>query len=309
MPQLIDRHSRGVFIIAATPFAEDGALDLESADSLVDFYKGCGVHGMTILGVMGEAPKLTPDESLAFARRMIARADMPVIVGVSGGGFAGMKRLAHEVMAMGAAGVMVAPPPGTAPEDRVEGYYAAVCNTLGPDVPICLQDYPQLTGVKISAASILRLTAAHPQIVMLKHEDWPGLNKLTAVRRGSDTAEVPRISILTGNSALFLAEEMARGADGAMTGYCYPEMLVEVVRASVAGDADRASDIFEAHLPLVRYEQQPGLGLALRKEVLRRRGAIASAALRAPGPKMSAEDAVELDRMLARLETRLKELG
>ncbi|MEO1724731.1 MAG: dihydrodipicolinate synthase family protein [Pseudomonadota bacterium] len=305
----IDRHSRGVFIIAATPFAENGALDSESADSMVDFYRGTGVDGITILGVMGEAPKLSAEESLSFAQRVIARAGLPVIVGVSGGGLDPMRRLAHEAMNAGAAGVMVAPPAGTGPEDRVEAYFTSVCAALGPDVPICLQDYPALTGVKISATSILRLTSTHPQIVMLKHEDWPGLNKLTAVRRGSDTAEVPRLSILTGNSALFLDEEMARGADGAMTGFCFPEMLVEVVAAHASGARDRASDLFEAYLPLIRYEQQPSLGLAIRKEVLRRRGAIASSALRAPGPRLTPEDVSELERLLDRLDTRLKELG
>ncbi|MEL7174687.1 MAG: dihydrodipicolinate synthase family protein [Pseudomonadota bacterium] len=305
----IHRHTRGVFIIAATPFSDDGALDLESAERMVDFYRAAGVDGITILGVMGEAPKLSAEESVDFARRVIGRAGVPVVVGVSGGGLEPMRRLTQEVMAVGAAGVMVAPPAGLGPEDRVEGYFASVCAALGPDVPVCLQDYPALTGVKISAASILRLTREHPQILMLKHEDWPGLNKLTAVRRGSGTAEVPRLSILTGNSALFLDEELARGADGAMTGFCFPEMLVEVVAAHAAGARDRASDLFEAYLPLIRYEQQPGLGLAIRKEVLRRRGAITSAAVRAPGPRLSAEDVADLDRLLSRLDTRLKELG
>ncbi|MEL6767429.1 MAG: dihydrodipicolinate synthase family protein [Pseudomonadota bacterium] len=305
----IHRHTRGVFIIAATPFSEDGALDLASTDRMVDFYRDTGVHGITILGVMGEASKLSAEESLSFARRVISRAGVPVVVGVSGGGLDPMRRLAHEAMTAGASGVMIAPPAGMGPEDRVESYFASVCAALGPDIPVCLQDYPALTGVKISAASILRLTATHPQIVMLKHEEWPGLNKLTAVRRGCDTPDVPRLSILTGNSALFLDEEMARGADGAMTGFCFPEMLVAVVAAHAAGARDRASDLFEAYLPLIRYEQQPGLGLAIRKEVLRRRGAIASAAVRAPGPRLSAEDVSELDRLLARLDTRLKELG
>ncbi|MEO1776363.1 MAG: dihydrodipicolinate synthase family protein [Pseudomonadota bacterium] len=307
-PEPIHRDTRGVFIIAATPFAQDGALDLDSAERLVDFYAGCGVNGMTILGVMGEAPKLTPDEARAFAARMIARAPFPVIVGVSGGGLDAMRALAQDVMAMGAAGVMVAPPAGTAPEDRVAAYYAAVCHHLGPDVPVCLQDYPQLTGVKISTDTILRLTVEHPQIVMLKHEDWPGLAKLSAIRTAEAAGERPRLSILTGNSALFLAQEMARGADGAMTGYCYPEMLVQVVQGW-GTDPDRAEDIFDAHLPLVRYEQQPGLGLAVRKEVLRRRGAIASAAVRAPGPKLSAADQAEVTRLIARLDRRLAALG
>lgn len=310
MPDLIHRQSSGVFVIAATPFADDGRLDLESTDQMVDFYLGCGVSGMTVLGIMGEAPKLSQDESTTFARRVLKRiaGRVPVVVGVSSGGLDPMKALTDEVMAAGAAGVMVSPPAGTGPEDRVKAYFAQVCHALGLDVPVCLQDYPQANSVKISVETILELTTEHRQIVMLKHEDWPGLNKLSRVREGSGIAGVPRLSILTGNSALFLPEEMARGADGAMTGFAYPEMMVQVVELA-RSNRDRAEDIFDAYLPLVRYEQQFGLGLAIRKETLRRRGAIASAKVRAPGPAMSGTDHEELTRLVARLGKRLKELG
>ena len=311
MADLIDRHSQGVFVIAATPFTDDGALDLESTDRMVDFYLGTGVTGMTILGIMGEAPKLSGEESLAFARRVLDRTKgrIPVVVGASAAGLDPMRALTHEVMAAGAAGVMVAPTNGLAPEDRVRGYFAAVCDALGPDVPVCLQDYPMTTGVRMSVDTILGLTRDHDQIVMLKHEDWPGLTKLSQVRERSGQGDVPRISILTGNSALFLAEEMRRGADGAMTGFAFPEMMVEVVRLSLAGDHDRAADVFDAYLPLVRYEQQLGLGLAIRKETLRRRGAIASAHVRKPGPAMTPADHDDLTRLTGRLEKRLKEIG
>lgn len=309
MTQLIDRHTRGVYVIAATPFSEDGALDLASADRMVDFYMGTGVNGMTILGVLGEAPKLAPEEALEFARRTISRARVPVIVGVSAPGLDAMRRLAHEAMAMGAAGVMVQPLPAHTTEAKVKAYFGQVCAALGPEVPVCYQDYPQLTNVHVSVETLLALTSDHPQLVMLKHEDWPGLSKLEQVRAGSGTGDVPRISILCGNSGLFLPQEMARGADGAMTGYCYPEMMVQVVDASTKGDRDRAEDIFDVHLPMVRYEQQPGLGLAVRKEVLRRRGAIACARLRAPGPALSAADHDDIGRLMARLERRLGELG
>lgn len=310
MPDLIHRQSSGVFVIAATPFADDGRLDLESTDRMVDFYLSCGVTGMTILGIMGEAPKLSHNEAITFARRVLDRiaGRVPVVVGVSAGGLDPMKALTAEVMQAGAAGVMVAPPAGAGPEDRIKGYFAGVCHALGADVPVCLQDYPQANGVKISVETILELTAEQPQIVMLKHEDWPGLDKLSRVRAGSGKAGVPHLSILTGNSALFLPEELARGADGAMTGFAYPEMMVQVVNLAQR-DRDRAEDIFDAYLPLVRYEQQFGLGLAIRKETLRRRSAIASAKVRAPGPVMSRTDHEELTRLIARLEKRLKELG
>ena len=311
MTQRIDRHSAGVFIIAATPFAEDGALDLASTDRMVDFYLDCGVSGMTILGIMGEAPKLSGEETLGFARHVLDRVGgrVPVVVGVSGAGLDNMARLAHAVMEAGAAGVMVAPMPGLATEAKLRGYFAQVCAALGPEVPICLQDYPQTTGVQFSVETILALTRDHPQIVMLKHEDWPGLTKLSRVRAESGTGETPRMSILVGNAALFLPQEMQRGADGAMTGFAYPEMLVQVVERHKAGDIDGAEDLFDAYLPMVRYEQQLGVGLAIRKEILHRRGVLGSPAVRAPGPALTARDREELTRLMARLDRKLEELG
>lgn len=307
----IDRHTRGVFIIAATPFTETGAVDETSIDSLTDFYLGCGVTGMTILGIMGEANKLTAEEARGVASRILRRVDgrIPVVVGVSSPGLDNLKSLSRFAMDQGAAGVMVAPTPGPAVEDRVRGYFHQVCEALGPDVPVCLQDFPQTTGVPISAATILTLTRECPQIVTLKHEDCPGLAKVSAVRNGSATADTPRISILCGNGGLYLPQELARGADGAMTGFAYPEMLVEVVRTHQAGDADRAEDIFDAYLPILRYEQQPGYGLAVRKTVLKHRGAIACSRTRAPGPKLTATDEAELMRLIARTEANVKELS
>lgn len=307
---MIHRNSNGVFVIAATPFTADGALDLESTDRMVDFYLEVGVSGMTILGIMGEAPKLTSDEQLTFARHVLARVNgrVPVVVGVSGPGLDNMKRLTSSVMDAGAAGVMVAPMPSLNTDMKQKGYFAQVCQTLGADVPICLQDYPQTTGVNFSVETLLDIFRAHEQIVMLKHEEWPGLTKLSRIR--AETGEGDgRLSILTGNSALFLPQEMQRGADGAMTGFAYPEMMVQVVARHMAGDVDGAEDLFDAYLPLVRYEQQLGLGLAIRKEVLHRRGVLASAKVRAPGPSLSALDKAELTRLTARLEAKLAALA
>ena len=304
MTQRIDRQSDGLFVIAATPFDADGALDLDSADRMTDFYLGCGVSGITILGVMGEAPKLAAEEARAFAARVLARAAgrVPVIVGVSAPGVGALAGLARYAMDHGAAGVMVAPAAGLATEEKVADYIAQVCAALGPDVPVCFQDYPQATGVQVSAAAVLRLAADHAQIVMFKHEDRPGLNKLSRLRAGCRDA--PRLSILCGAGGLHLPQELARGADGAMTGFAWPEVLAEVIRRHRAGDADGAEDLFDAWLPLIRHEQQPGVGLALRKEALRRRGAIACAATRAPGPSLSRLDHDELTRLIARISAR-----
>ena len=310
MSNLINRYSEGVFIISATPFAEDGELDLSSTDRLVDFYLESGVSGMTILGIMGEAQKLTADESLRFGKHVINRVGgrVPIVVGVSGASLDNMRRLSHSVMDAGAAGVMVAPMPGLGTETKLNQYFKQVCKTLGAEVPICLQDYPQTTGVQFSVETILKLTRENEQIVMLKHEDWPGLTKLSRVRTESDTSSTPRMSILVGNAALFLPQELQRGADGAMTGFAYPEMLVQVVDLHKSGKVDQAEDLFDAYLPMVRYEQQLGLGLAIRKEILHRRGLLKSPKVRSPGPSLTELDHSELTRLMDRLEIKLKEL-
>jgi 4-hydroxy-tetrahydrodipicolinate synthase len=296
----------GVYIISATPFREDGALDDQSADSLVEFYLSKGVTGMTILGMMGEAPKLSSDEALAFMSHMLARVAgrVPVIVGVSNAGLANLVALSHAAMDQGAAGVMIAPPRGLGTDAKIYDYFSQCFEALGPDVPVCYQDFPLSTGVSLSADLFLKMVADFPQLVMLKHEDWPGLNKLSTIRASKGR----RVSILCGNGGIFLPEEMMRGADGAMTGFAYPEMLVEVVRLCNTGDTDAASDLFDAYLPIIRLEQQPGAGLAVRKEILRRRGALVCNTARAPGPRLSAADHDEITRLMERLERRLEEL-
>jgi 4-hydroxy-tetrahydrodipicolinate synthase len=308
MPKL-DESAAGVYIIACTPFGEDGALDLDSADRMVDFYAARGVTGITLLGMMGEAPKLTHDEARALVRRVLARAGaLPVVVGVSAPGFAPMRELAQAVMDDGAAGVMVAPPGTMRTDEQLYGYFATVAETLG-DMPWILQDYPLAAGVQIPSSVIARVVKDMQRCVMLKHEDWPGLAKITWLRARMSSGELRRISILVGNGGLFLPEELARGADGAMTGFAYPEMMVEVWKAVSSGRIDRAQDVFDAYLPLARYEQQPGIGLAIRKYVLCKRGAIATPALRKPGPQLSQLDIAEIDRLIARQERRLRALG
>jgi 4-hydroxy-tetrahydrodipicolinate synthase len=307
----IDASVSGVYLIAVTPFAEDGSLDLASTDRMVDFYLNCGVTGLTILGIMGEATKLTADESRTFVKRVLARVAgrVPVIVGASAPGFAPMRELTESVMEMGAAGVMVAPPSTVRTDDQIAAYFDMVNETLGPNVPWALQDHPVSTGVQMSTAVILRILKNSPACVMLKHEDCPGLAKLSAIRAASDRGDVKRVSILTGNGGgLFLPEELSRGADGAMTGFAYPEMMVDVCRAHAAGDIEKAHDIFDAYLPLARYEQQAGIGLAVRKHIMAERGVIASAAIRKPGPKLSAADIADIARLTKRQTRRLQEI-
>ena len=311
MNPLLDATAKGVYTISATPFTETGEIDWASVDSLVEFYLQCGVSGLTLLGMMGEAQKLSDVESVEFTRRFLRRVDgrVPVIVGVSNAGTTNLVELGRIAMDAGACGVMIAPLTGLKTESAIIGYFGDVISRLGDRVPVVYQDYPQSTQADISARSFLEIVDAHPSVVMFKHEDCPGLKKLSQLRKACDGAARRYISILVGNGGLYVPQELHRGADGIMTGFAYPEMLVAVCSLFQAGQTEEAEDLFDLYLPLVRHEQQPGFGLAVRKEILRRRGAIRSAAVRAPGPKLDAEDVRELDRLLARLERRLRERG
>jgi 4-hydroxy-tetrahydrodipicolinate synthase len=308
----LNRSATGVYLITVTPFTDSGELDLVSTDRMVDFLLETGVTGLTVLGIMGEAPKLTAQESRIFVKQVLARVAgrVPVVVGASAAGFAPMRELTESVMDMGAAGVMVAPPGTVKTNEQIVAYFDMVNETLGPKVPWVLQDHPVATGVQMSPDVILKILKNSPQCVMLKHEDCPGLAKLSAIRAASDRGELERVSILTGNGGgLFLPEELTRGADGAMTGFAYPEMMVDVCRAHAAGDVERAHDLFDAYLPLARYEQQAGVGLAVRKHIFAERGIIASAAVRKPGPKLSAADLADIARLTERQQRRLAALS
>jgi 4-hydroxy-tetrahydrodipicolinate synthase len=298
---LLTHEAKGVFPIAPTPFHPDGSLDLASLDRLADFYSGCGVSGVTVLGQLGEASKLEHREAVTVAARMVRRMQVPVVVGVSAPGFAAMRALARDVLDAGAAGVMIAPPNTLRSDDAIVGYFRQAAEAIGADVPFVLQDYPLTFQVVMTPAVIRRIVAECPSCVMLKHEDWPGLDKISALRGYEQEGSMRHVSILCGNNGLFLDFEMERGADGANTGYAFPDLLIDVVRLSAEGRRDAAHDLFDAHLPLLRYEQQPGVGLSVRKYILMRRGLLSSDALRAPRAAFSAAARAEVDYLLARV--------
>ncbi|RUU47459.1 dihydrodipicolinate synthase family protein [Mesorhizobium sp. M6A.T.Ca.TU.002.02.2.1] len=293
--------AKGVYPIAATPFNADMSVDYDSVDRLTEFYQDTGATGMTILGILGEAQKLEPEESLTIARRVIARSRVPVVVGMSNPSFAAMRRLAREVTDAGAAGVMLAPASHLRSDEQIAAYFHHCVEAIGPDVPWALQDYPLTLSVVLSVPMISRIMKEHPSCVMLKAEDWPGLEKISAIRKLQAAGDLRKFSILTANGGLFLDFEPERGSDGAMTGYAFPDMLVELDRLHREGERDAAHDLFDAHLPLIRFEQQQGVGLAVRKYVLMRRGAITSDVQRSPRSSLTPTGRSEVDYLLERL--------
>ena len=299
------QNAKGVYIVTQTPFDENGAVDFASIDSLMDFYIEHGADGFTVLGVAGEAAKLTPAEAEAVAERFVRRAQgKPVVVGVSNPSLAQLSGLTAKAMDLGAAGVMIAPPTGLKTEEELLNYFGAVFQSIG-NVPTVLQDFPFSTGVWMSVASILELVERHAQIEILKEEDLPTLGKIARLRESKGR----KISILTGNNGVYLPLELARGIDGPMAGFSHPEMLSQVYRLYQQGKVEEAHDVFDAYLPLLAHENQSQWGVAVRKEVLRRRGAIRHATMRQPGPRLNGQDLADIDLLLRRQAARLAAQG
>ncbi|MCB8822252.1 dihydrodipicolinate synthase family protein [Microvirga rosea] len=291
----------GVYAIAPTPFLANGQIDNESVDRMTDFYEETGCKGITALGIMGEAHKLEADEAHSVAARIIKRASIPVVIGVSAPGFAAMRRLAHFAMDQGAAGVMIAPAPNLRTDDQIVSYFRQAIEEIGSDIPWVLQDYPLTLNVIMTPSVIQKIVNENPSCVMLKHEDWPGLEKISSLRKSQADGSLRPFSILCGNGGLFLDMEMRRGADGAMTGYAFVDALVEIVSLFQAGKQVEAQDLYDAHLPFLRYEQQQGIGLAIRKYVMMRRGILSSDVQRRPGPALTAPARGDIEMLLGRL--------
>ena len=298
----LNEQTKGVFVISATPFCPDESLDIEGTEQLLDFYLGCGVTGITILGVMGEANKMTDTEAETFAKRALRHLDgkVPVIVGVTHSALTAIRSLAHLAMDNGASGVMLQPIPGLKSDDSVVHYFEQVFETIGPGVPVVYQDFPQASAVHLSPSAWSRMVHAFPDLVMLKHEDCPGLPKLTKIREMERKGEQRRVSILTGNNGLYFPQELHRGADGAMTGFAYPDVLVGVYNLFNEGRSGKAEDLFDRFLPMNRHEQQLGFGLPVRKEILHRRGALRHATARKPVYQLTDIDIAEIDRFMER---------
>jgi 4-hydroxy-tetrahydrodipicolinate synthase len=304
---MLDETAKGIFTIAATPFLPNGALDFDSLKNMVDAYIEKGATGLTILGMMGEADKLTSEESIAVIQTVTKHCTVPVIVGVSAPGFSAMTMVSDAAMAAGATGVMVAPPSRLRTDAQIIQYYQDTSEALG-QIPFVLQDFPLATGVIISISVILKIVENCPNCVMLKHEDWPGLEKITQLRKASE-AGARRISILCGNGGMYFLEELLRGADGAMTGFGYPEMMSQVMTAYETGNLAQARDIFDTYLPMIRYEAQPGMGLAIRKYSLAKQGVITHSTLRKPAALLTQDAIREIDALAQRQDRRLQALS
>ena len=287
---------KGVIPILATPFNDDEDLDLESWRRLLEFMVGLGVDGITILGVLGESNRLTDYEREALIRSAVGTVNkrVPIIVGTSHTGTRAAAYLSRMAQNLGADAVMVTPGKEPVPnDDRIVETYRRIAEGL--EIPIVLQDHPASTEVHLSVPLMLRLVREVPAIGCIKEEAVPTAPKIRQLKDGMTDRPVP---ILSGLGALYAPFDLEVVSAGFNTGFAFPEALQAMVAAAGAADWHRVHEIYARFAALIVFEQQPGV--AIRKELLRRRGLLASPRARHPGATISAVQGKQLDALLAR---------
>lgn len=285
---------KGLCVITITPFTESGSLDQGSLRSLIDFYIERGVHGLTILGIMGEAHKITESERQQVLNIVMERNNgkVPVIVGCTANGTSLAIELAKKAEESGAAAVMIAPPQNLRNEVLLLQHYKDIAENIS--IPIVLQDEPVTTGVTLTPDFIAQLANTIPAIQYVKLEEAPTPIKITKILEKTD-----RLEIFGGLGGGSFYEEMTRGASGIMTGFAFPEILVKFYNLYTSGKKEEARDYFYKHLPLIRFEFQLGIGgVAIRKETFKLRNAIVSSHVRAPSAPLDLKTMDEFKELI-----------
>jgi 4-hydroxy-tetrahydrodipicolinate synthase len=286
----------GVFSVLPTPFTSSGDIDPESLTRVIDLFLADGVDGFTALGVTGEVARLTEAERDRVLDTVVSHVNgrVPVVAGTTAEGLRTCVEYTRRAKAAGAAAAMISPP--RMPKinsDAVAKHFAEVAAAV--DLPIIVQDYPPISGYAMEPALVARIARDVPAARTIKLEDPPTPFKTSRILEQTKDLDV---RIFGGLGGVFLLEELMAGAAGAMTGFAFPAILVQIVALFRAGRIDEAADVFYRKVPLMRFEFQEGIGMAIRKEVLQRRGAIAHAGIRAPGGRLDEQTLLALDRVL-----------
>lgn len=286
----------GISVISLTPFTDDGEVDVASLKSLMEFYLNAGVHGVTLLGIMGEANKVTEREREVIIKTAVEQVGgrVPVTVGCSAAGTYQATEFVRAAQALGADAVMVAPPPNLKNLSLVLEHYRQI--SKASELPLVVQDEPTTTGVVLPPSFFADVVETVPTAKYVKIEESPTIMKVSRIREASEG----KLGLFGGLGGMYFYEELVRGASGIMTGFAYPEILVKVYELYAAGNQDEARRYFYQYLPLVRFEAQLGVtGVAIRKETYKMRGAITSSFVRPPAPAVDSQTLTELSDLVA----------
>ncbi|WP_293781139.1 dihydrodipicolinate synthase family protein [uncultured Aeromicrobium sp.] len=285
--------ARGTWAVLATPFDADGALDTVSLAREIHAFSVPGVVGLVALGVFGEAARLTAEERATVVRLVLGETDLPVVIGLPG--LTADRVLSDTEMVMAAA--------PRAPQALMVQVHVDEVDAAGEQLqevhragglPLVVQDYPVASGVTLSSGTLLAIVRELGDAVAgVKAESPPTSAAVAALASQIDAP------VFGGLGGVGLLDELAAGSAGAMTGFSHPEAIAATVTAHERFGIDAAQDQWAPWLPLANFEGQARIGLAIRKEILRRRGILAHATVRPPAAPLPTALVPLLERHLS----------
>ena len=291
-------NNNGVHFMMPTVFNDSGKIDLESMMNITKFAKDSGCAGIVLLGVMGEAHRLSEEERNLLIKEISnssKKLSLILTIGVSAESGYLVSKYSETASNAGAEQVMVAPPIMKKPNEKVlHRYYEEVNNSIDDNTKIVIQDLPDQSGVYMSPEFMVNLDKSLEKVNSIKLEDPPTPSKISKIVK----IKSRDLKIFGGLGGLFFLEELLRGASGTMTGFAFTEILVQIYNLYNSKKIDEAKKIFYKWLPLIRYENTAGISLSIRKEILKRRNITKFSNLRYPTPAMDEDDKKELDFIL-----------
>lgn len=279
-----DLLERGLWGVMATPFTGDSlAVDEQGLRGLIDLYREAGAQGLVLLGVFGEGAQLVDAESARIVEIALEQAPgMRLVLGLPDLTTETAIARANRLLAVcGGVTPALMVQVNTNDVDELAAHFAAIHAATGAG--ILVQDYPLASGVTIANEDLATVVNASPFVVGIKAEAPP---TAVAIGRLSTLTAVP---VFGGLGGLGLLDELAAGASGAMTGFSYPEALVAVVEAFDRDGFTAAREAYLPWMPLVNFEAQAKVGLAIRKAIFVERGIFDDRAVRPPSQGMPEE--------------------
>jgi dihydrodipicolinate synthase/N-acetylneuraminate lyase len=298
----LSRPWRGIFPIVVTPFTSTYELDEASLRKVVRFCIEAGARGLVGPANASEFATLSDDERRRWLEIVVGETggQVPIVASTTCGHALPAIALSRTAQALGADCVMSMPPHVLHPDAAgCYEYYRALSGAL--DIPIMIQNYIGPVGTPMSPELMARMCRELPHVEYIKEETLPSSRMVSATVAAAGTACK---GVFGGQAGQYMLDEYRRGAVGNMPACHTTDVMQAIWDKLEAGEEAGARTLFNRVLPLISYERQ--YGVALYKEILYRRGVIATRLSRAPGAWLDDQDRAEVDAILADVEPLFK---
>lgn len=258
---------KGTGVALATPFKNDGSIDFDGVESLVEFCVNGGVEYLVVLGTTAESVTLSKDEKKALVDHIVTvnKKRLPLVIGIGGNNTASIIQEIKDTELSAFDAILSVVPMYNRPTQEGMYQHFKIINDQSP-LPVLLYNVPSRTGTNMAAETTLKL-AQLDKIVGIKEATGDFTQVLKILKdRPKD------FLVISGDDALALPAVTA-GGDGVISviGQGFPEEFSEMIRLGLSGDTQQAFEILYKLLPILDYAFEEGNPAGI-KNILKNKG-------------------------------------